>query len=124
MDKKIKRIFIVDDDEMLNMAMSDYITRDIKHEVKVFETGEDCLVALHENPDVIILDFYLNTKLKHAADGIEILKIIRAQLPHVRIFMLSSQDSYLNAANAIDEGVNQYVIKDKDAFKKIKDLIL
>lgn len=123
MKKDIKKIFIVDDDEMLTMAMSDFITRDNEHVVKVFDTGEDCLNSLNENPDVIILDFYLNSKLKQAADGLEILKLIRGKLPEVKIYMLSSQDSYINAANAIEEGVNEYVIKDKDAFKKIKELI-
>ena len=119
----MKKIFIVDDDEMLTMAMSDYLTRDSEHEISVFDTGEDCINALIENPDVIILDYYLNSKFKQAADGLEILKMIRGKLPHVKIYMLSSQDSYMNAANAIDEGVNQYVIKDKEAFKKIKELI-
>lgn len=119
----MKNIFIVDDDEMLAMAMSDYLTRDEPHAIKVFATGEECLEALTEHPDVIILDYYLNSKLKYAANGLEILKLIREKLPEVRIFMLSSQDSFLNAADAIEEGVNQYVIKDKDAFAKIKELI-
>jgi DNA-binding NarL/FixJ family response regulator len=118
-----KKIFIVDDDEMLTMAMSDYLTRDTPHDISVFHTGEECVKHISENPDIIILDYYLNTVKSDAADGLEILEAIRKQLPNTRFIMLSSQESYSTALQTIQKGAEQYVIKDETAFEKIAKMI-
>ena len=120
---KPKKIFIVDDDEMLTDALSDYLTREVPHEISVFHTGEDCLQHISGNPDVIILDFYLNTVNKDAENGLEILSSIRKHLPNTRFIMLSSQENYSIAAKTLIKGAEQYVIKDEDAFEKIAKMI-
>ena len=120
---KPKKIFIVDDDEMLTEALSDYLTRKVAHKISIFHTGEDCMQHLSENPDVVILDFYLNTVKKDAANGLEVLEAFRKHLPETRFIMLSSQESYATAAKTIQKGAEQYVIKDDNAFQKIAELI-
>lgn len=121
--KAPKKIFIVDDDEMLTMAMSDYLTRDTAHNISVFHTGEECVKHINENPDIVILDFHLNTVKKDASNGLEILTSIRQHLPKTRFIMLSSQESYTKAAQTIQKGAEQYVIKGEDAFEKIAEMI-
>ena len=118
-----KKIFIVDDDEMLTMALSDYLTREVNHDIHIYHTGEEVVKHLSLNPDVVILDFYLNTVEKDAANGLEILGAIRKHLPNTRFIMLSSQESYTKAAQTIQSGAEQYVIKGEDAFEKIAQLI-
>jgi len=118
-----KKIFIVDDDEMLTMALSDYLTREVKHDIHVFHTGEEAAKHLGEKPDVVVLDFYLNTVNEDAADGLEVLREMRKHLPDTKFIMLSSQESYSKAAQTIQRGAEQYVIKGEDAFEKIANLI-
>lgn len=118
-----QKIFIVDDDEMLTETLSDYLTRDVAHDIHVFHTGEECMKHVAENPDVVILDFYLNTVEKDAADGLEILGLIRKDLPQTRFIMLSSQESYAKAMQTVQKGAEQYVVKDEKAFEKIAQLI-
>ena len=120
---KPQKIFIVDDDEMLTEALSDFLTRKVAHTISVFSTGEDCIQHISENPDVVILDYYMNTVKKDAANGLEVLEAIRKHLPNTRFIMLSSQESYGIAALTIQKGAEYYVIKDDDAFQKIADLI-
>lgn len=118
-----KKIFIVDDDEMLTIALSDYLTREVNHDVRVFHSGEDFVKNLFENPDVVILDYYLNTVNKDAANGLEILERIHKHIHNTKVIMLSSQESYVNAAKTIQKGALQYIIKDEDAFQKIAESI-
>jgi Response regulator containing CheY-like receiver, AAA-type ATPase, and DNA-binding domains len=118
-----KKIFIVDDDEMLTEALSDYLTREVDHVIKVFYTGEEFIEHIDENPDVVILDYYLNTVQKDAANGLEVLEMIHDHLKNTRVIMLSSQESYVTAAKTIQKGALQYVIKDEDAFEKIANSI-
>lgn len=118
-----KKIFIVDDDEMLTEALSDFLSRDVKHDISVFYTGEELLKHIFEKPDVIILDYYLNSVNKAAANGLEILETIHEHLDNIRVIMLSSQESYVTATQSIQKGAMQYIIKDEDAFQKIADSI-
>ena len=118
-----KKIFIVDDDEMLTEALSDYLTRNINHDISIFHTGEELLKRVFEKPDVIILDFYLNTVNKDAANGLEILEAIQDHIQNTRVIMLSSQDSYVTATKTILKGALQYIIKDENAFEKIAESI-
>jgi DNA-binding NtrC family response regulator len=120
---KPKKIFIVDDDVMLTEALSDYLTRKVPHEVSCYHTGEQAMKHLGSNPDVIILDYYLNTVVKDAATGMEVLESIKKHYPDASVIMLSSQESYAKAAQTISKGAINYVIKDENAFEKIAQQI-
>ncbi|MCF8450629.1 MAG: response regulator [Taibaiella sp.] len=121
--KIVKKIFVVDDNEMLSMALEDYITRKTMHEVQVYNTGEECLKHLREQPDVVILDFNLNSEDKDAANGMEILQAIKKINKFIHVIMLSSQESYGTALQTINKGAEEYVIKDEGAFEKVVNLI-
>ena len=120
---KAKKIFIVDDDPFMQETLKDYLTRDVPHQVSVFSTGEECLKHLAEKPDVIILDYYLNSQSKDAVTGMEILKTIKKHYPNIPVIMLSSQERYSVAMQTIRKGAEQYLIKDKEAFEKIAAII-
>lgn len=119
----VKKIFLIDDDEMLTESLSDFLTRQIPHRIRIFSTGEEAVKHLFEAPDVIILDYYLDTNDKSAANGIEILREIRKKLPKTPVIMLSSQEKYAVAAQTLQQGAVQYVIKDDSAFSKIAELV-
>ena len=120
---KPKKIFIVDDDEMLAEALQDYLSRKGGHDIQSFHTGEECLERLSDGPEIIILDFYLNTVQANAANGMEILQSIKKHNPHIHIIMLSSQERYGVAMQTIQKGAEQYVIKDENAFEKIAQMV-
>ncbi|MEI7526865.1 MAG: response regulator [Mariniphaga sp.] len=120
---KPKKIFVVDDDTMLTEALKDYLTRETPHDISIFHTGEECLKHLNENPDCIILDYYLNSVRKDAANGMEILQVIKKHYPGLHVIMLSSQERYAIALQTIQKGAEQYVIKDENAFGKIASMI-
>ena len=117
--KMVKKIFIVDDDEMMAMALEDHLAKHTLHEVHKFTTGEECIRILRLQPDVIILDYNLNSVQKDAADGMKILEAIRKLNKKIPVVLLSSQDAYSVALQSINKGATQYVIKDEDAFDKI-----
>ena len=119
MNKIVRKIFVVDDDEMLSMALEDYIARKTKPEVFLFNTGEECLEHLEEQPDIIILDYNLNSVKKDAADGLIILEAIKKVDDHVKVVMLSSQEASWIVVQTKKMGAEQYVVKDENAFEKI-----
>ena len=120
---KPKKIFVVDDDPMLTESLKDYLTREVAHDVSVFHTGEECVKHLAEAPDAIVLDYYLNTVQKDAANGMQVLQTIKKHHPLMQVIMLSSQENYSIALRTIAGGALQYVTKDENAFEKIASMI-
>ena len=117
-------VFIVDDEPLLAEMLTDYLVdRFVGVNVKSFQTGEACLQSLDENPDAVILDYYLNSKEKDAANGIDILKEIKKRNKALPVIMLSSQKSYGTATQTIMYGAVHYVVKGQDAFEEIFQLI-
>ena len=120
---RAKKIFVVDDDVMMTKALDDYLTRKVPHKENENHTGEECLKHLSEKPDVIILDYYLDSVIKDAANGMEILQTIKRHSPQTSVIMLSSQERYGIAMQTLQKGAEQYVIKDEKAFEKIADMV-
>ena len=74
-------------------------------------------------PCVVILDYYLNSKEKDAANGIDILKEIKTKNKALPVIMLSSQKSYGVAAQSIGYGAIYYVLKGEKAFEEVFSLV-
>lgn len=117
--KMVKKVFVVDDDEMMAMALEDHLTRNTLHEIHVFTTGEECIRNLRMQPDIIILDYNLNSVQKEAANGMAILEAIKKLNRDIPVILFSSQDAYSVALQSINRGATQYVIKDESAFDNI-----
>ena len=117
--KMVKKVFVVDDDEMMAMALEDHLTRNTLHEIHVFTTGEDCIRNLRLQPDIIILDYNLNSVQKEAANGMKIMEAIKKLNRDIPVILFSSQDAYSVALQSISKGATQYVIKDENAFDNI-----
>ena len=118
-----KKIFIVDDDDMFKLLLGTHLKTNEQNTVLVFSTGEACLDALSENPDIIILDYHLNSVSQNAADGMQILQAIKKHNHRIHVIMLSSQESYGTALKTITKGAEQYVIKGNNALEEIENII-
>lgn len=117
-------IFIVDDEPLLQKMLTDYLMEKYSgFNIRSFPTGEACLKNIYENPDVVVLDYYLNSKEMNAADGIDILKELKKFEKTLPVIMLSAQESYVTATQSIRHGAIHYVMKGQDAFEDIYQLI-
>lgn len=120
------KVFIVDDEPLLTEMLRDYLqsqTEEDSFNIQSFSTGEACVKSLEDNPDIIVLDYYLNSRERDAANGLDILKTIKNKNKSLPVIMLSSQKSYVTAAKAIQNGAVHYVLKGKDAFHEIYEII-
>ena len=123
--KRKKRVCIVDDDEMLRMMLEGHLAKNPSYYVETFPTGEDFLTVFEEEviPDIIILDFNLDSVKPNAMNGLEILKQIKSRDRSLKVIMYSSQEQYGKALQTISSGAVEYIIKDDGAFQKIDSVI-
>ncbi len=125
MNKKlVKKVFVVDDNELTAATLEDYIASKTKHTVQTFGTGEECLEHIaDERPDIIVLDYNLNSVDANAADGAQILDTIKKIDHGIHVIMLSGKGTYGTALQTISMGADTYILKDDDAFAKVVETI-
>lgn len=121
-NKKVK-IFLVDDDVLFLKLLEIEFLQSGDFDIQTFETGELCLANLSKKPDVVILDYNLNSVDLDAMNGIDILDEIKAYNPNIQVVMLSSQDSINVAVNCMHHKAFDYVVKSETAFLRLHNII-
>ena len=120
--QKLRKIFIVDDDPALSEMLKDHLEDNLYVQITMFKTGEDCLASLDAKPDLIVLDYNLNSVDKSAKNGVEILQEIKTTDPNIQVVMLSGQDKIDVAVETMRHGAFDYVIKNESAFKRTENV--
>lgn len=125
MDKKQFKIFLVDDDTKHLVMLKNHLEKKSDYDLKVniFSSGENCLDKMHEDPDVIVLDYYLDGIKADAANGLEILKKIKEMNSDAYVIMMSGQDNLKVAVDTINYGAYDYIIKGESAYIRAQMII-
>jgi two-component system OmpR family response regulator len=121
-DKKIL-LFLVDDDPLFLKSLEIEFSEHTDSTIKTFATGEECLKSIGQNPDVIILDYYLNSIEQNAIDGLETLDKIKNVSKEIPVIMLSSQDKIDVAVNCMKHEAYDYIVKSETAFLRLQKAI-
>lgn len=117
-------IFLVDDDLFYLKTLAHTISiQQPSLEIKTFQTGEACLKEMKKRPKIIVLDYYLNSKIQSSLNGLDILKRIKKINSKVKVIMLSAQDSLAIANNCINHGSFDYIIKNETGFFRINNIL-
>ncbi|MDZ4682983.1 MAG: response regulator [Saprospiraceae bacterium] len=119
---KIK-IFLVDDDAVYLKFLELEFIRQGEFTVETYATGELCIARLPQNPDIIILDYFLNSVDKRAMNGIDTLDKIKAFNPAIPVIILSCQENIDIATNCIKHMAYDYVLKNEMAFMCLQNII-
>ncbi|MBN2521629.1 MAG: response regulator, partial [Bacteroidales bacterium] len=117
-EKKIL-LFLVDDDALFLKSLEIEFSDNTESAIETFATGELCLVNLPLNPDVVILDYHLNSVDKNAINGLETLDRIKTINPLIPVIMLSSQDKIEVAVNCMKHQAFDYIVKSETAFIRL-----
>jgi len=121
-ENKIK-LFLVDDDALYLKNLEIEFLESADFEIESYATGELCVAKLANNPDVIILDYYLDDIDKNAMNGIQTLDQIKQYNPDISVVMLSAQDSIDVAVTCMHHRAFDYVVKSETAFLRIRKIL-
>ena len=109
------RVFLIDDHPILRQGLALFIDR----EADLMVCGEadgatSALQAIRDAiPDFIVLDISLD-----GPDGLDLLKVLRAEHPNLPVLILSMHDESAYAERALRAGANGYIMK-QEATEKV-----
>ncbi len=118
-----KNIFLVDDDVVHLRLLEIEFLQQTNYNIETFQTGELCVAALEKQPDIIVLDYWLDRVEKNAMNGIEVLDIIKNSHPNLPVIMLSSQDNIEVAISCMHHKAFDYVLKSETSFMRLQAII-
>lgn len=121
-NEKIK-IFLVDDDALFLKSLEIDFLENGDFIIETYLTGELCMANLSHDPDVIILDYFLDGIDATAMNGIDTLDKIKAFNQDIPVVILSSQDKIEVAVNCMHHRAFDYVVKSETSFVRLKKII-
>ena len=122
--KEIRNIFIVDDDPVQSMMLSDHLGKYSYLNVHTYLTGEECMKNIGTlKPQIVFLDYYFDKVSNTSMNGLDILKELRSKYPEVDVVMFSGQDRIEVAVNTMKYGAFDYIVKSESAFHRAENVI-
>ena len=104
---ELMHTLVVDDEERIRFFLTETLER-VGHTVTAVASGEEALDCLQETDfDLAILDL----KLGGPVDGQRVLEAIRWRWPATVVIILTAHGSLESAVDAIQEGVDGYLLK-------------
>ena len=111
------RVLLVDDHALFREGMASLFAA---HDIEIVGMAGDGLEALEKarnlKPDVILMDVYMS-----GCDGITATRLIKAEMPQVKVVMLTASEEDDNLLEAIKSGACGYLLKKLHA-KELLDL--
>ncbi len=122
-ENKSLKIVVIEDNPQMAEMLSDYLEQKFQGAViSKFNTGEKALAETASTPDVIILDYNLDSQDPKALNGLQILMKIKKQFDAPVIF-LSAQERTEVSASIIKYGAYDYVVKNQQSFHRLEIII-
>ncbi len=120
---KSSTIFIIDDDPMMQSMLKDHLSAMSNFTIHTFATGEEALASGQLVPDIVFLDYNLDSKIANVMDGIDVLREIKSKYPATEVVMLSGQDKIEVAVDTMKYGAFDYIVKGESAFYRAEKTV-
>ncbi len=114
----IVKIFIIEDDQFLGNLIKRTLEKLDNSDVSHFLTPEECLKNLHQNPDIISIDYNLP-----GMNGVELLEKIRNYNDTIQCIMVSGQEKLDVVIETYRKGAVDYIIKDDNALINLENSV-
>lgn len=116
--KYLNKIFVVEDDNIFGRVIQKTLEKDDNNDVQVFTSGEEFFNNLHQNPDIVSIDYNLP-----GMNGLDILKRVKEFNQDISTIILSGQEKVEVVVEAYSHGANNYIIKNENAIVELTNVV-
>jgi len=102
------KVFIIEDDPIVTSVIKQSLIISSNCDIYTFENAEESLKNLHQNPDIVILDYNLPDE-----DGFSVMTKIKSYSQNIQVIICSGQEKADVVLKCLNNGANGYVFKDE-----------
>ena len=125
--EKILNLLIIEDNALYATALKQFLETNLENfsysvSITTFKTSEGCIEALNRSklkPDIIILDYFLNSQVVDAMNGLNAMFYLKTFNADSAIIFLSAQDKINITVQSLHTGAFDYIAKDDFAFQNV-----
>ncbi|MCA0429890.1 MAG: response regulator [Bacteroidetes bacterium] len=118
------KIFVIDDDPIFLNSIKEKFSKLSNYTFFYFNSGEQALLEAYKKPDLVFVDYYLDSKFPDAENGFRIINSFKVLLPNSKLTLISSSTN-VNLINEIKALANvNYIHKNTNVYNEIKQVIL
>lgn len=112
------KIFIVEDEMVFQEMLTFYLRYKLGYQVEAFTNGEEAILNMYKNPDIVLLDYNLLDQ-----NGLEVLKKIKSINPDIHVLLVSGQKNIPVAVEVLKYGAFDYVVKNDNVYEAIAEKV-
>lgn len=121
-------VFIIEDNALYASALKQFLFNqfaksNFRFTIQSFKTSESCMEWLDYfddvKPDIIVLDYFLDSNLGYSINGLSALFPLKHLNPKLKAIFLSGQPTIEIAVEAMRMGAYEYIEKNDLAFQKV-----
>ncbi|MFN8254682.1 MAG: response regulator [Bacteroidales bacterium] len=128
--KEIK-IFIIEDDfvfieiltNLLDSIHEELANQNLSIRYKTFYSAREAGYELSDNPEIVLLDYFIMDDELNTETGTRLLKDIKKHDPTIDVIVISGQESDEVKEELLQKGATSYVSKDHDSLIKLGPLL-
>jgi len=125
--KKLDTVFIVEDSEIERSMLKDHLSKYKNLKIKEYSSGSACIkdliVGNAKEPDLILMDYFLDSNVSTSKDGLESLAKLKEVCPAANVIMLTSVDNKRIIELAKEKGALDYVVKGSSGFSDLDSVL-
>lgn len=130
-EANVNKVFIVEDSDVYRTFLVENISRltttnpvKTHYSIDIFTSGEECIEKLYLKPDVVVLDYFLDSGgYIENMNGLALLKQLKQMSPGTKVIVLSCQTKPEIIKAMMINGAYSYVKKDNYSPLKVNELI-
>ncbi|NNF01872.1 MAG: sigma-54-dependent Fis family transcriptional regulator [Bacteroidia bacterium] len=112
------KVFVVEDDQMVGKLIQRTLESKLDAEIKHFTSAEDCINNLHENPDIITIDYNLP-----GMDGLKLMKSLKDYNDNIQLVIVSGQEKLEVVVQAYHNGAQDYILKNDNLLVNLENAV-
>jgi len=112
------KVFIVEDDEWYCDFLEYNLKLNEDNQVKKYYNAKNFLKELHEQPDVVTLDYSLPDM-----DGAQVLQKIKDFNKDIQVLIISGQEDISTAVDLLKLGAYDYIVKNEETRERLFNIL-
>ena len=112
------KIFVVEDDQMVGKLIQRTLESKLDAEVTHFTNAEDCLNQLHDNPDIVTVDYNLP-----GMNGLKLMNAIKEYNDGIAVVLVSGQEKLEVVVESYQKGAKEYILKNDSMLANLENAV-